>query len=201
LQDPILPEFLKAQSNLSTKEQEKGQIMRINMVGDKPDHLMVNFKNVDTVPIPAGSPLILKLNTGVEPRPTYDGLQVVLPSTAGAGATYLTFFGVATPASGNPTQVNQTDYCQVFGLCWFALVTKSVRGNSSVSWPSSASMAQLQAMKADTVNNVFIADTGAPPVPQVFLADNVAAFTGGASSAGDTRLVLTQGVRMWIRNM
>ena len=91
-------------------------------VGSKPSLIAVNVHNGDTVAIPQGTPVVLKMNG------TNDGLDVVLPSTGGSDAqSYEFFYGVAART------MNVGDYAEsfVFGIYNAAVLEIRTRAGTS----------------------------------------------------------------------
>jgi hypothetical protein len=182
--------------------------MRTKLIeSNKPEKYIHSVRNVDTSPqgatIAVGSPLILNLSNVPQP-PTYqnglpagfeDGLQVVLPAMAGAANAAEFFYGVAT----GPIIFNQLGESMVHGVAQ-AAVFRQTRANTTSPWTAQASAAGFGlALGPDVVNNCFATVTAATGVAT--LVDDFKAVASSASSPGDTRLVLTQLSRTFVRQM
>lgn len=165
--------------------------MRVKLAGNKRDSVIHIVRNMDTVSIPGGTPVVLTMNG------TNDGLGVVLPSTAGATKSQLLPYGVL---AGDSLNVGEAGESIVFGYSQFTVVTVLTRSATSASWPAAASVAALQALTIDTANNAFAtaATVGTNP-PAAVLVDTIAAQAGSATNATDTRLGITSKARAFIR--
>jgi hypothetical protein len=177
---------------------------------NKPEKYIHNVRNVDTSPqgltIPTGSPLVLNLSSVPQP-PTYtnslpagweDGLQVVLPNTAGVNPTQLFFYGVAT----GPILVQQLGEAVVFGVCQAAVI-RGTRSATTAPWPSGASAAVASNfLVIDVPNNAFATAASVSSVEAtIILLDNFTSYSSSASSAGDTRTAFSQLARAFVRLM
>lgn len=190
--------------------------MRAKLIeSNKPEHYIHPVRNVDTTPaaltIPVGSPLILNLSATPQP-PVYtnglpagweDGLQVVLPvSAAATNANNPTnfFYGVAM----GPIIFQQLGESMLHGVC-MAAVFRASRANTTLPWASGASVPGFDVgLSVDTVNNCFNTigtSTAALPAPAAMCLDNLTTYASSASNATDTRLVLTQLCRAFVRQM
>lgn len=185
--------------------------MRAKLIeSNKPERYIHSVRNADTTTqaqtIPTGTPLILNISATPQPAvytnglpPGWeDGLQVVLPSTAGAANGNLFAYGVAAapivfPALGESV---------MFGVAQAAIL-RNTRAASTASWTSVASSSAANfALSIDTVNNVFAPGTAVATgtVPYLLL-DNLSSMAGSNSSPGDTRTGITQLFRAFIRLM
>jgi hypothetical protein len=178
---------------------------------NKPEKYIHNVRNVDTssagLTIPIGTPLVLNLSA--TPQPTVytnglpagweDGLQVVLPSTAGFAGSQLFSYGVAT----GPIIFQQLGETMVSGVCQASVVRATRAGTSGTnSWSSGSSVvAASNFLIIDTTNNCFITAASASTGNPVILLDNLSSFAASATNVSDTRTVLTQLVRAFIRQM
>jgi hypothetical protein len=184
--------------------------MRTKLIeSNKPERYIHNVRNVDTSPgatvIPIGTPLVLNLSSTPQP-PTYtnglpagweDGLQVVLPSTAGFASSQLYSYGVAV----GPIAFNQLGEAGMHGV-FKALVERGTRSATTVSWASGASVAAASNfLVIDTANNAFITAASASTGSPFILVDNLGTYAGSATNASDTRTVITQLFRAFVRNM
>lgn len=187
--------------------------MRTKLIeSNKPERYIHNVRNVDTsaaaATIPVGSPLILNLSNTPQP-PTYtnglqagweDGLQVVLPNTAGAANSGEFFYGFATA----PIIVQQLGETMVHGVGKSA-VFRASRANTTLPWASGASSPGFGlGLSVDTVNNAFATIAGTATTNTVAVAtllDDLTTYASSASNATDSRLVLTQLCRTFIRQM
>jgi hypothetical protein len=179
--------------------------MRTKLIeSNKPEKYIHSVRNADTVSIPAGTPLVLNLSATPQP-PTYtnglapgweDGLQVVMPSTAGAQNANLFYYGVAV----NAIAPGQYGEALVFGV-YQGLIVRQTRAGTTVSWSvTPAVTVSGYALAVDPVNNAFDIGTGtALGVP--VLLDNLASSPGSATNATDTRLAITQLARIFVREM
>jgi hypothetical protein len=183
--------------------------MRTKLIeSNKPEKYIHSVRNVDTSPqgatIAVGSPLILNLSNVPQP-PTYqnglpagfeDGLQVVLPATAGAANAAEFFYGVAA----GPIVFNQLGETLVHGVCMAAVFRQS-RANTTSPWTAQVSAPGFGlTLGPDVVNNCFATVTAAS-AGVAFQVDDLKAVASSASNAGDTRLVLTQLSRAFVRQM
>lgn len=186
--------------------------MRTKLIeSNKPEKYIHSVRNVDTTPMGAtiavGSPLVLNLSNVPQP-PVYtnglpagweDGLQVVLPATAGATNAHTFFYGVAT----GPIIAQQLGETMVHGVCQAAVFRQS-RANTTSPWTAQASAPAFGlGLDVDTVNNCFstIASTATPSTGLLAMVDDLKAVASSASNPSDTRLVLTQLSRAFIRQM
>lgn len=161
--------------------------------GNKADHVLVNVCNVDAAAIPRGAPVILNVNA------TADGLNVVLPSTAGAAKSNALLYGIST----DTIPVNGFNDAVAFGYCPYLLIGKLTRANSTTTWASQASIASFAALTIDTVNNCFVtlaaSAVGSSFLPYAVLIDSIASIASSATATTDTRTVLTTGYRAFLR--
>lgn len=186
--------------------------MRTKLIeSNKPEKIIHSVRNADTSAgaqtIPAGSPLVLNLSSTPQPT-TYqqglqpgweDGLQVVLPSTAGAANEGLFFYGIAT----GPIVAQALGECMVHGVAMAAMV-RGTRASSNVSWASSASVSNaLNFGSVDTVNNAIGTATSNANAGGVYMIvlDNFGTAAGSASSPTDTRTAATILGRVFVRGM
>lgn len=186
--------------------------MRTKLIeSNKPEKYIHAVLNAETSSIPLGTPLVLNLSgtpqpstyTNGLPAGSQDGLQVVLPSTAGAGATIAYQYGVAVGVIA-PSQLGES---QVHGVVPYAIVVFATRAASTDSWTSSASIAASQWVKADTVNNAFSTMGSGSATSDDrrgfagILVDSVASFAASASNTSDTRTAQTALKRVFVRQM
>lgn len=202
--------------------------MRIKLSENpRPDFVIVAARNAEsTAAIPRGTPIVLNLSSA--PQPTSgadgfaagyeDGLQVVLPSTAGANPTALFPFGVAVDTIAN----GQLGEALVFGVVAYALVVRATRAASTDSWSASATSSSAGGflLSIDTVNNAFrtyapssislanassIVTSGGIDIQklnaQAVMLDSMATFSASASATSDTRTIALVGYRAFIRMM
>lgn len=171
--------------------------MRVKTVGNKADKSLVVIRNGEaSASIPRGTPVTLVFNG------TNDGLDVVLPSTAGDAKNGAFKYGITvdTLASGAFGE------SQVFGYSPYALLTKMTRAASSDSWTSSASSASGIAMGWDSINNALIGNASMVGSlgtlrAGVVLAASLASSAASASNTSDTRTAITNAVQVFIRMM
>lgn len=174
--------------------------MRAKYTGSRPDRVIMNVQNNEaSASIPRGTPVILSA-TGV--AATDDGLDVVLPATAGNVNSYGLRYGVLT----STLVAGQNGESILFGVAPFALVTRATRAASSDSWTSSASIASGVALGIDTLNNAFligasIAASIATNHIDAVLMDSIASFAASATATTDTRTLMTSGQRVFVRMM
>ena len=167
--------------------------MRFKAIGNKADNVIGVVRNNDTVSIPRGTPLVLQIDQ------TNDGLDVLLPSTAGNPLSAALRYGVAlsTMAVG--------DYGEtfLFGVCPYVLISRMTRAASTDSWTSSASQASGIGLGLDTLNNVFLLGASAAgsvlSAPNAVLIDSLASAAASASATSDSRTAVTSGVRAFVR--
>lgn len=179
---------------------------------NRPDFVDVNLRNSDTVTIPKGSPVILNLSSAAQPTtgsdgfgPGFeDGLQVVLPATAGASPTNNFAFGIVLA----DVLQSQLGTCRANGIAPFSLVVRATRAASTNSWTSSASSSVAGGMllSIDTVNNCFgtyvsTASLWQPYQGNLVLLDSMNSFSASASATSDTRTAALIGYRVFVRMM
>ena len=188
--------------------------MRTKLVeSNKPERYIHNVRNVDTsaagATIPAGSPLIMNLSPTPQPSvysnglpPGWeDGLQVVLPGTAGATGAQLYYYGVAAA----PIIYQQYGEAVVHGMCQ-ALVVRATRSATSAPWASASTVSVSgDALVCDTANNAFSTATISPlsgySVAPMVLVDNFTTMASSASNATDTRTAASVLCRAFVRQM
>lgn len=149
----------------------------------------IAVSNAETVSIPQGTPLVFKLGvtknpssyTNGHPAGYYDGLYVVLPSTAGATSD---LFGCGV-ALGN-IAIGVMGKARTGGIISYALLKRGTRAATTDSWASSAALAASVLMAKDTVNNVFSTVASSAGLKYPILLDSAAIYTGAASNAGPT---------------
>lgn len=175
--------------------------MRTKCVGNKADRVIMNIRNGEaSTTIPRGTPVVLKFTNSA--AASGDGLDVVLPSTAGdgAGATFAYKYGVATDSIA----VNQMGESILFGVCTYAIVVVATRGGTSgaSSWPT-ASQADGVALGIDSLNNAFIVGAS---IAGSIASNNAAAvlidsFTVSATATATnvTNTAATQALRVFVR--
>lgn len=167
--------------------------MRMKQVGNKADVLAVVIRNADTVAIPLGTPVVLNANG------TNDGLDVVLPSTAGASKMHSLAFGVTI---GPPIAVNAYGEAMIFGFHQSVVLTRQTRPTSTDTWNSNASLASYILLNVESVANGF--QTGATLastnfLPFAVLAQSLASYASSASSTADARTAITAAVKAFLR--
>lgn len=169
--------------------------MRMMTVGNKPDHVLTNVKNADTVTIPIGTPVVLVFNG------TDDGLAVVLPATAGAQKSGVFQKGVVTTSLA----VKGLGEAIIHGIVPAAVITRATRAATTDSWSASASHSNLWVLALDTLNNAFLPQASSlltnTFAPQAALIDSMAAVAASASATSDTRTALTVAARVFVRMM
>lgn len=177
--------------------------MNSQTLGDKRDFGSSRIRNDEaSTSLVKGQPVILTLDG------TEDGLAVVLPSTA--GATKLNFgYGVvsddtvATGALGN---------VQRMGICLYNILVRATRAASSDSWTSSQSIASAVLLTIETVNNGWATQASTRSIASTvngtvtdfaqamaFLAETVASMAASATATSDTRTVITQAVKAFLK--
>lgn len=171
--------------------------MRLKTVGNKRDNVMVVVRNAESsASIPQGSPLTLVLNG------TNDGLDVVLPGTAGDAKNGAFKYGIASDTIANGAYGEAI----VFGFCAYALMTKMTRAASTDSWTSSQSSASGIALGYDSLNNALVGNAsmvgslGTLHAAAV-LASSLASSAASASATSDTRTAITNAVKVFVRMM
>jgi len=167
--------------------------MRMKSVGNKADILAVVIHNADTITIPLGTPVVVVCNG------TNDGLDVVLPSTAGASKMHSLAFGVTI---GPSLAVGAYGEAMIFGFHTAVVLTRQTRASSTNTWNSEASIASFGLMNIESVANGF--QTGATLastnfLPFAVLGQSLASYASSASNASDTRTAITAAVRAFLR--
>lgn len=179
----------------------------------RPEVMIGAVRNAETsANIPKGSPLILNLSSAAQPTTGEDGfaagyedgLQVVLPGTAGANPSANFLYGIAVDTILN----GQLGEAMCFGVIPFALVLRATRAASTDSWTSSASssLAGGFLLAVDTANNCFktYASTASLVQPNqwgLVCLDSFSSVPASASATSDTRTALIQGYRVFVRLM
>ncbi len=186
--------------------------MRVNATEtNRPEKQIASVRNSETsASIPKGSPLILNLTSAAQPTSGADGfsagyedgLQVVLPGTAGANPSANFLYGVALDNILN----GQLGESQIFGVVPYALVLRATRAASSDSWSSSASssLAGGFLLNVNTANNCFatFASTASLVQPNqwaVIMLDSIASMAASATATSDTRTANIVGYRAFVR--
>jgi hypothetical protein len=194
---------------------------------NRPDFIRANITNGDTVAIPTGTPVVLNLSS--TPQPTtaedgfaagfQDGLQVVLPSTAGSPQSLFFAYGISMAQS---LAVGAVGEALIFGIHAYALFVRATRASSTSSWSSSASLSSAAGflLSIDTVNNAFaslaasslvlstvssiVSTAGIDPQRQAMLMvllDSLASFAASASNTSDSRTAMITQQRVFVRMM
>lgn len=180
--------------------------MRTKLIeSNLPERYIHSVRNVDTVRILAGQPLVLNLSNIPQP-PIYrdgnppgreDGLQVVLSSTAitkplGAQMVDLFHYGLAA----NDIDINQLGESLIFGVGFAAIVASSRASLSVTTWPAGTAIASGTKLAHDTTYNAF---KSGGTTNNVIMLDDSPAFAGGPVATGDTRLVMLVLRRVLVR--
>jgi hypothetical protein len=172
--------------------------MRLKLAGNKADSEIHVVRNDDTVTIQRGQPVCLQL-TGV--ADANDGLDVVLPSTASAGA-----FGYAYGVATKNMAVGEFGEVIAYGLARFALVGVLSRSATSANWPAIVSSAAGGVLQLDTVNNMLQLVAAVAPasnyIPFAIMVDSVAAQASQSSvtsGPGSTQTMSSVGARVFVR--
>lgn len=188
--------------------------MRINLTeNNRPESVIASVRNGEaSANIPTGTPLILNLSSAAQPTTASDGrgvgfedgLQVVLPATAGANPSLNFVYGVALGQILN----NQLGEALITGVASFALVTRATRAASTNSWSSSASssLAGGFLLSVDTLNNAFVTYASTASLQQqhqgdMVMLDSFNSMAASASATTDTRTANLIGYRAFIRLM
>lgn len=171
--------------------------MRMKSVGNKRDSVFVVIRNAESsASIPAGAPVTLILNG------TNDGVDVVLPSTAGDAKNGAFKYGIATAT----LLAGAYGEAQVFGYCPYALMTKMTRAATTDSWTSSQSSQSGIALGWESINNGLVGNAsmvgslgtlGAAAI----LALSLASSAASASGTGDTRTAIVVPAAVFVRMM
>lgn len=181
--------------------------MRSQTLGDKREFFATHIRNAEaSTTIPKGTPAALVFNG------TEDGFAAVLPSTAGAAKMVASRFGVAL----DDILAGQVGEVQLYGLCNYVIMSLQTRANTSgaSSFSTADTVALLVALSINTVNNFFStkASTTAFASTDVFtlsafqdnpgfIAQSLASVAGIATSTSETRTVVTQAVKAFLRMM
>lgn len=171
--------------------------MRIKTIGNKGDSALIVVRNADTASMPIGTPVIFAMNG------TNDGLDVVLPATAGASKVQAMLCGIIATPGG--VAVNTTGEVVAYGLHTATVLTRQTRSASTVSWASEASIASYVQLQPETVANGMqtVGGTVAASafIPYGILVQSLASYSSSASSTADTRTAITAAVRAFFRIM
>ncbi len=181
--------------------------MRFKQVGNKRDLIAVVIKNNDTVQINAGQPVVIQMDG--------DGVDVVLPSTAGALNLVL---GLKYGVNLRNAAVGAYSEAIVFGFCNSLTLLRQTRASSTNVWATEAARSIGEMLTVDTVNNLFVtggvstfavvsASTAAAAqtltilTGPVILGQTLASYASSASSTADTRTAITASVNAFVRMM
>lgn len=148
-------------------------------LGNKSQVVSRTVKNADTVPIPAGTPVVLAVSG------TDDGLAVVLPGTAGTARASSLCVGI----SGRAIPVGGIDSAVCSGVITNAKITMQTRATSTDSFASANSMNFGDVLVIETVGNGFsrsAAGAQSANVPAFALCQSVASQAGQASNSSNT---------------
>jgi len=173
--------------------------MRFKQNGNKRDSSYVVVRNGEaSASIPVGTPVTLVLNG------TNDGVDVVLPATAGDAKNGAFKYGIASQTM----TAGQYGESQVFGYCPYAIITKMTRAGTSTSdsWSSSASSASGIALGWDSVNNALVGNASMVGSlgtlhANVVLAASLASSAASATATSDTRTAITNTCAVFVRMM
>jgi hypothetical protein len=166
-------------------------------VGNKRDGLYLVIRNAEaSASIPAGTPVTLVLNG------TNDGLDVVLPSTAGDAKNGAFKYGIAT----STLIAGAYGESQAFGFCPYALMTKMTRAASTDSWTSSASSASGIALGWESINNALVGNASMVGSAGTLgawaaLVSSLASSAASASATSDTRTAIVVPAIVFVRMM
>ncbi len=181
--------------------------MRSQTLGDKRDFLSIKVRNDESsATISRGYPVLLQCDG------TEDGLAVVLPSSGSAGEAQQQRYGVAM----DDILAGQIGEVMIWGLCNYVVLSLQTRANTSggSSFSTAETVALFNALVINTVNNFFstaasvstIASDAAYALsafsdPPGFIAQSLASAAGIATGTGETRSVITQAVKAFLRMM
>jgi hypothetical protein len=182
---------------------------RLNLSeNQRPERYIHSVLNVDTSgtqnasnAINVGTPLVLNLSSTPQPASAdgfakgyQDGLQVVLPSTAGQVPPAHLAYGVALAQIAS----NQYGESMVHGVCQAVFEIILTRTSTTSVWASYAAINTVTGTGAtpfllsiDTLNNAFNTYTTLATgnlQPPVVLLDSIASFTTNASTIGVSSL-------------
>lgn len=166
--------------------------MRAKYIGNKADAFIHVIKSQEaTAVIPLGAPVILQLNSTSDS--VGDGVDVVLPSTAGA-INYGLAYGVNLTYQ---LAAGQYGEAMVYGFTPSVLVKLSTRATTTDSWASVQSVASGLPLSPDFTNNVW--QTGAvvaaaSNIPCLLL-DTIASIASAASNVGTSFSLVSTGMK------
>lgn len=191
----------------------------------RPEVMVGAARNAESsATIPRGTPVILNLSSA--PQPTTgsdgfaagyeDGLQVVLPGTAGANPCAMFPFGIAL----QDTLSQQLGEFGMYGVFSYVLVQRATRSASSASWSSSASSSSAGGflLSIDTLAQAFatyaasyVSIAGASSVVSsagilvqnaqinAVMLDSFSSLSASATATSDTRTTINIGYRAFVR--
>lgn len=169
-----------------------------NAGGGKPEDLIHVVKNLETITIPAGAPVVYAFNG------TDDGLGVVLPSSSSAAKSTNFCAGVTV----KEIPAGKLENVQVYGFHRKTLIARATRANSTTPWPTMASVEMGAILGIDTALNGFISTAAAAASafqPFAVAAELVAAGPTLASSNNGmnaaSATVYHQGIKAFLRFM
>lgn len=178
---------------------------RLNLSeNQRPERYIHSVLNVDTTAtqnadksISVGTPLVLNLSSTAQPATAdgfaagyQDGLQVILPSTAGQVLSAHANYGIALGKIAN----NQYGESMVHGVCQAVFEIVLTRTSTTSVWASYAAINSVTGTGAtpfllsiDTLNNAFNTYSSLASgnlQPPAILLDSIASFTTNASTIG-----------------
>ncbi len=181
--------------------------MRSQTLGDKRDFLSSHVRNAEsTATIPRGTPCALIMNG------TEDGFAVVLPSSSSAAKLSAFRFGVAL----DDILAGQTGEVQLAGLCNYVVVSVQTRASTTgaASWSTADTVALGVLLSINSVNNFFstrpstiaAASSDNQTLSVVndivgFLGQSLASAAASATTTADSRTVITQAAKAYLRMM
>ena len=164
--------------------------------GNKPEILTVRVQNVDTVTLPAFTPVYLNFTT--TPNATLDGVGVQRPSVA-LGAGIGESYGMVITPNLLP---NQFGDCIIFGVVANVPVIANTRANTGTAYGTQSAVSAGAGLTVDTTNNYYTALTlitkSQSNTAPAILLDAIAANTGNGTTPA-AGLFLTVPVRCLIR--
>lgn len=165
------------------------------LIGKKPNRESVKVRNAEvSAQIPLGTPVFLALNG------TEDGFAVIRPSTASANSVGDFFSGILERA----LDAGEVGSSVVYGFCLKALFSQQTRAASTDNFASAPAVAIGDLLTVDTLVNCVTVEAAQPAGEQPYFmkaAQTIASADSIASTSSDTRLAVTQYLKVFIRSL
>lgn len=158
--------------------------MQGKRIGNKPESLEIPVINGETSEVEPGTPVCFKFDA------TDDGIEVVLPATAGAAKADTLLAGIVVEKN-LPITLPKTGLAQVYGYCRVTKIVRQTRAATTDSFASYVAVAIGDRFVVNTIANAMSrSDAGVAGIApgRVIAAETLAS---GASSASSTSITVT----------